>query len=189
MLGLCFSGTTSLVRPLLCNAELALGCEITSLLKALLALCGSMFGGGHNAAPLVLHQMFAGQTTSGVVGSSVPHLRARTTSHFVIFSTCVIHIIYYANIKTIDERLLNLPRRSDLFDYYFSGGNACIICDSSKASTRFVFRPRNAFRIQHLLAELRVIPTSHHFRILHFLTILFFTKFQNIEHGRHSVIE
>ena len=78
------------------GAKLALTSSIPILTQTILLLRGNVLLCGDNTSVLVENQLSAGETTGGLVGSSVPNLGARPLQHFVFLSVHVVITIITA---------------------------------------------------------------------------------------------
>ena len=83
-----------LLGSLLNRSELALLCEVASLLKTLLLLGSAVLDAGNNATMLVHHEMRLGEATIGLVCSAVPNLSTRTLENIELLSMNVVCTIF-----------------------------------------------------------------------------------------------
>ena len=92
--GLAGRGASSLsTHALAHNYKLALLWLVTSLLEALLSLCGSSPSLGYNTTMLIHFEITLLKSTSCLVCSSIPYLSARSGELFVLLTTDVVHTI------------------------------------------------------------------------------------------------
>jgi len=88
--------TGARLRVNLNGAKLALTSGVSIFTQAVLLLRGNMLLCGDDTAVLVKNQLSAGETTGGLVGSSVPNLGARPLQHFVFLAVHVVITIITA---------------------------------------------------------------------------------------------
>ena len=86
---------TSLIVNLDC-AELALTSSVAILTQTVLLLGGRVLLCGHDTTMLVKDQFALGEATRSLVGSSVPHLGARSLQHLILLAVHVVVTIITA---------------------------------------------------------------------------------------------